>query len=58
MRELLGAILDGQISPRSMAAGMDGSSVPGLLRALLSAVGRRGAPMARAWTPAARPGRR
>ena len=58
MRELLGAILDGQISPRSMAAGMDGSSVPGLLRALLSAVGRRGAPVARAWAPTARPGRR
>lgn len=58
MRELLGAILDGQIGPGQLASGMDRSSVPHLLAGILGALSRRGAPAPTPWQPAARPGRR
>jgi hypothetical protein len=58
MRELVAAIIDGQMGPQMLAQGMNGSTVPGLLRRLIGVVGRRGAPMPTLWVPIAHPGRR
>lgn len=58
MRALLGAVLDGRLSRRDLSAGMDGSSVPRLLGAILGRLSARSAPAAARWSPAARPGRR
>lgn len=58
MRELLGAILDGQIGPGHLASGMDRSSVPRLLSRILGALSSRGAPAPTPWQRQTRPGRR
>ena len=58
MRDMLGAIIDGQIGPGMLASGMDRSSVPRLLTRILGALAFRAAPIPTLFTRASRPGRR
>jgi len=58
MRDMLGAIIDGQIGPGMLASGMDRSSVPRILNRILGALAFRAAPIATLFVRASRPGRR
>ena len=58
MRDMLGAIIDGQVGPGMLASGMDRSSVPRLLTRILGALAFRAAPIPTLFTRSSRPGRR